>query len=548
VIRQLAPERLTATGRTSNDGSATGLVAAAAAVRGAAVAASGLLLTAGLALVLWAVTPASGDDVAGALQGGVTAFAAANLMPVVIGGVTLSLPPLLLTAVIAGLFYSTARRGRFMPLGRQQEALSVLLTATAYGLIVAITTRGLATAGAVPAGWVWTACGLALVSTAAGMCRGGSAWHDRWTLVSATWLRLGVRGGWIGLWVLIAGGGIALSAGLIAHFGSAVGVAAIAAPSWTDGLGLAMLGVAYVPNAVIAGVGYVSGVGFEIGSGTYSPLATATVDLPGVPLLAAAPDHIGRSWIGLVFLAVPAVAGYLIARPVVKALAIRSDRLLATGLASVLTGALVAVAAAIARGGIGNGRWSTIGAPPLLVGAVVVAEVGIVALAIAGLAGGRAVPWQVAKVRSPRPATATGGVSVDPDAGVEDDQLAEDDLVDGPTAPGESSDDEAAVDEAPAGEAAVDEAPAGEAAVDEAPVDEEPVRDETVRDEVVPDETLLDEAALDEAAPDGSLDDDPPSSSTEATSEPASSSGGTAADRRHRGRSHRSAADPSIRR
>jgi hypothetical protein len=233
---------------------------------------------------------------------------------------------------------------------------------------------------------------------------------------------------------------------------------------------------------------------------------------------------------------------------VVKALAIRSDRLLATGLASVLTGALVAVAAAIARGGIGNGRWSTIGAPPLLVGAVVVAEVGIVALAIAGLAGGRAVPWQVAKVRSPRPATATGGVSVDPDAGVEDDQLAEDDLVDGPTAPGESSDDEAAVDEAPAGEAAVDEAPAGEAAVDEAPVDEEPVRDETVRDEVVPDETLLDEAAPDEAAPDGSLDDDPPSSSTEATSEPASSSGGTAADRRHRGRSHRSAADPSIRR
>ena len=105
MIRQLAPERPAATGRTSTDGSATGLVAAAAAVRGAAVAASGLLLTAGLALVLWAVTPASGDDVAGALQGGVTAFAAANLMPVVIGGVTLSLPPLLLTAVIAGLFF-----------------------------------------------------------------------------------------------------------------------------------------------------------------------------------------------------------------------------------------------------------------------------------------------------------------------------------------------------------------------------------------------------------------------------------------------------------
>jgi hypothetical protein len=218
---------------------------------------------------------------------------------------------------------------------------------------------------------------------------------------------------------------------------------------------------------VIAGVGYVSGVGFEIGPGTYSPLASATVDLPGVPLLAAAPDHLGRSWIGLAFLAVPAVAGYLIARPVVKALAIRSDRLLAAGLASVLTGALVAVAAAVARGGIGDGRWSTIGAPPLLVGVVVAAEVGALALTVAGLAGGRAVPWQSAKVRGPRPATATGAVTVDPDAGVHDDLLA------------------------------------GEASHDEVP-DEEPHIDQDPMDEALPDQNLLDEAL-----PEDALDDQP---------------------------------------
>ena len=66
---------------------------------------------------------------------------------------------------------------------------------------------------------------------------------------------------------MIAGGGIALSVGLIAHFGSAVSVAAIAAPSWMDGLGMAMLGLAFVPNAMIAGAGYVTAVGFEIGPG-----------------------------------------------------------------------------------------------------------------------------------------------------------------------------------------------------------------------------------------------------------------------------------------
>ncbi len=479
MIRQLAPERPAATGRTPSDGRATGLVAAAAAGRGATVAGSGLLLTAGLALVLWAVTPASGDDVTGALQGGVTAFAAANLMPVVIGGVTLSLPPLLLTVVIAGLFFATARRGRFMPLGRTQETISVLLTGAVYGLIVAITTRGFAPAGAVPAGWVWTATGLALVSTAAGMCRRGSAWHDWWTRASSTWLRLGVRGGWIGLWMLIAGGGVALSVGLIAHFGSAVGVAAIAAPSWTDGLGMAMLGLAYLPNAVIAGVGYVSGVGFEIGPGTYSPLATATVDLPGVPLLAAAPDLAGRSWIGLTFLVVPAAAGYLIARPVVKTLAIRSDRLLAAGLASVLTGALVAVAAAVARGGIGDGRWATIGAPPLLVGAVVAAEVGVVALAVAGLAGGRAVPWQEAKLRTSQRRARSTSAAVGTAARNEDHPSAastpaDEDLIDDPTieeAQHDVMDEENLLDESVPADATLPDESAGDAVSDPVPTD-----------------------------------------------------------------------------
>jgi hypothetical protein len=504
VIRQLAFERPAAAG-SSTSASATGLVAAAAAVRGAAVAVSGLILTAGLALVLWAVTPASGDDVAGALQGGVTAFAAANLMPVVIGGVTFTLPPLTLTMVIAGLFYCTARRGRLLPVGRFQEAMCVLLSAAVYGLIVAITTRGFGPAGAVPAGWVWTAACLALISAAAGMLRRGSAWHDWWTGAASIWMRLGVRGAWIGLWVMIAGGGLALSVGLVAHFGSGVAIAAIAAPSWTDGLGLAMLGVAYVPNAVIAGVGYVSGVGFEIGPGTYSPLATATVDLPGVPLLAAAPDHAGRSWVGLAFLAVPVIAGYLIARPVAKTLATRSERMLAAGLAAVLTGALVAAAAAIARGGIGDGRWSTIGAPPLLVGAVVAAEIGIVALAVAALAGGRAVPWRPARATAGRPPRASRDAAADhARVAAEDDPppvvtIADQTHADDPAADGTPGDD------APVDDALIDDALIDDALIDDALADEA-LTDEALTDEALTDEALTDEAVSEEAPADEATD------------------------------------------
>ena len=94
VIRQLAPERPAATEFTPDAPSPTGLVAAAAAVRAVAVAASGSFCTAGLAMVLWAVTPGLRDRMSAiALQGGVVAFAAANLMPVLIGGVTLDPAP-----------------------------------------------------------------------------------------------------------------------------------------------------------------------------------------------------------------------------------------------------------------------------------------------------------------------------------------------------------------------------------------------------------------------------------------------------------------------
>ena len=122
-------------------------MAAAAAVRAVAVAASGLILTAGLALVLWAVTPSSGADVGIALQSGVAAFAAANLMPVLIGGITLTLPPLLLTLAIAVLLAATARRGRFLPQGRYQEAVSILVTTATYGIVVAAIARGFRSAG-----------------------------------------------------------------------------------------------------------------------------------------------------------------------------------------------------------------------------------------------------------------------------------------------------------------------------------------------------------------------------------------------------------------
>ncbi|MET0864375.1 MAG: DUF6350 family protein [Nakamurella sp.] len=414
MTQQLAPERPAQAAIGTAAITPTGLVAAAAAVRGAAVAVAGLILATGLATLIWATTPTSGLDVADAMRGGVVGFAAANLMPVDIGGVTLSLPPLLFTLVITALLASTARRGRFLPEGRYQETISVLMTALVYGIIVAATTRGFGPTGAVGPQWVWTAPAIAVAATSLAMLQPGSSWHHWCVGTLPVWLRSGLRGGGVGLGVLLAGGGLAVTVGLVSHFGDAVGVSTLAAPSSMDGLGLLLVGVAYLPNAVIAAAGYVTGVGFEVGAGTYSPFGVVPVELPAVPVLAAVPDA-GRVWTGLIFLVVPVAAGYLVARVAIKRLATRADRALAAGVGALLTGGLLAGAVAVARGGVGDGRWSTMGAQPLLVAAAVAVEVGVIAVLLAGLMQASTVPWRAVSP-SPEVAGDRTGASTEPPA------------------------------------------------------------------------------------------------------------------------------------
>ena len=494
---QLAPERPPSAPPTLGQLDVTWLVVAAAAARGIAVAVSGLILSAGLALVLWAVTPASGAESGAALRGGIAAFAAANLMPISIGGVTLTLPPLLLTIAIAALLSTTARHGRYLPDGRNQETIAIVTTTAAYGLVVAAATRGYAPPGTVPAGWVWTAAALALVAVTAGTLRRGSAWRDWWTETAPQWARIGVRGGGIGLSMMIAGGALALSVALIINFVTIVGVSATAVPSWSDGLGMAFLGLAYLPNAVVAGVGYISGVGFEIGAGTYSPLSTVTVDLPAIPLLAAAPVQPGRSMIGIAFLIVPAIAAVLIARPATTHLATRFERTFAAALASVLTGALVTALAAIARGGVGNGDWSVIGSPPLLLGGVLTVEIGLIAVTVAALTGGRSVPWRAKPASDPRkpvrrPKRQGGRARTSPAAAAEslieapEDQAADalDDELDGDSAGevdevGQQAEIDDESDAAPGADADADSV-LGEQDVNDEAVDTEAVNTEAV--------------------------------------------------------------------
>nr|WP_240188631.1 DUF6350 family protein [Nakamurella flavida] len=374
----------------------TWVVALAAAVRALSVGLSVVLLACGLTLILWASAPDSTADAANAVQAGVVAFAAAHLVPVTLGGVTVSISPLLVSGAVLGLLSAVTRRARLRPVGRTQEVVAVLSTAAVYGLFVSVVARSFAPAGSVPPTAVLTAGAMALVAAAWGTAAPGSALRGWWA-GTPLWLRLGARAGTAAALALLAAGALAVVAGLILSFSSVAALTGLVAPGVGAGLGLTVLQLLLVPNAAVAGTGYVTGVGFQIGQGDYTPFGSTVVDLPAVPLFAAAPEGVAASVAGLVWLVVPVAVAVLVGWWVAQRTRLVADRFLAVGTAAVVAGVALCVLALVARGGVQGGPIAATGAPAALLGGVVVAGVAVV--------GGLTVLAQFATaLRAPRPA------------------------------------------------------------------------------------------------------------------------------------------------
>lgn len=373
---------------------AHGIVAVllAAAFRGALAAVAAFLLSGGLALLMWAVTPDSGASAVPLLRGSVVAVAAANFMPVSIGGVAVTLRPLLLSMILVLVLAGTVSRGRLAPTGRVQELAATVVTAIAYGVLVDLVVDAFAPSAAV--GLTAAPAGLALVAMTLGMASHRTAWRSWWRTVVPGWARAGLRSAAAGACVLLAGGAIAVVAGLTLSLSEAVAVGRLSAPGLGDGFGLLLLCLAFLPNAVVAGVGYVSGVGFTVGGGSYSVLGSAPVELPAIPLLAAAPDNPGLSHLGLVLLIFPLVAAAVIGVVVVRTVRTRLLRFLAAALGSVLTGVAVSGLAHLSHGGVRSGPWAISGVPTLPAGMAIAACLGLISMAWVGVAGWGSVPWR----------------------------------------------------------------------------------------------------------------------------------------------------------
>lgn len=364
-------------------------------MRALAAAVAAIVLACGIGLLIWSITPSSGsaDQV---LRAAVGALGAAHFLPPSIGGILVTLPPLSFTAVCLVLVASAANRGRVPGIGPALEMLGAVAVGVVYGATITAVVAALGppdTAASAYAGRGWAPALLGVAGAMLGVMVRAKGWRGWWRAWAPAPLRVAVRAGGAALLLLVAGGAVAMAAGLLASFGTAIDLSSIAAPSFGDSVGLVLLSVAFLPNTVIAGAGYATGIGFQIGAGTYSPLGSNGIDLPALPLLAAVPDSGGVSPVGLTLLIFPLAAAVLIGWSVVRRLRVRRDRMIGAVLAAALTALGMVILAAVSGGGVAGSPWAHFGVPVWGVGAVTFAGLGVVSLTIAAVIGWNTVPW-----------------------------------------------------------------------------------------------------------------------------------------------------------
>jgi hypothetical protein len=182
---------------------------------------------------------------------------------------------------------------------------------------------------------------------------------------------------------------------------SSIFIAGMLAINWIqvirlyEGLQVSFLGgfmvtagqIAVLPNLVVMGASWLTGVGFQFGAGSLiSPVATVVGPLPALPVTSALP--IGELSFGMIALMVPLVGAFVATIMIRRhADAIRFEFASAWSAAITLGLSIALVAsvemgflALLASGGIGPERLQVIGVNPLVVAGVLFVEVAAVSI------------------------------------------------------------------------------------------------------------------------------------------------------------------------
>jgi hypothetical protein len=384
------------------------------AVLGGLVASGSTVLVAvGVALAGWFGADAGRyGDTRDATRVGADAWLMAHGAGLRLDTATLTVVPLGLTVLCAAVTFRVGRRvASSAALGGDPAELRTVLStagvmATAYAL-VAMLAATLAVHPRAESDPVRALVGgfvLAAVAGGAGLLvRSGQARALAGRL--PVWLRVVLTGGAAALLLHLAGAALLVAGALLRDFGTAATVLSRLHTDGPGGLMYTVVGVAFVPNAVLLGAAYLLGPGFAVGTGTVvSPAAVVLGPLPSFPLLAALPDPGATPPWATALIGVPVVltaAGVALA--VRKAGATRWDLAAVSGLgAGVLAALLLTLLVSLAGGAAGPGRMAVVGGDPwaVLLAAAVSCGGG-------GLVGGALGAWWAR--RRPVSTPGTGG-------------------------------------------------------------------------------------------------------------------------------------------
>ncbi|WP_307128867.1 DUF6350 family protein [Streptomyces sp. B1I3] len=387
---------------------------ASAFVRGAVAAGLGLGSLAVLVVVLWIISPYPDSGPDGALRVATGLWLLAHGAELVRADTLSGHPapvgtvPLLLAILPMWLLHRAARdsgEADEQPAARH-SAVGAFCAVSAGYLLVALVAAAYAQGGGLPAERASLAFPLTAVVTgaaAAGMwtARGRPlgpllAWAPLRLQEAAARSRCRagadavLRSSAAGVLALLGTGALLAAVALAWHAGAAHASFMALSGNWAGRVSVLLLALALVPNAATWGAAYGLGPGFALGTtSTATPLAvTGHPALPDFPLLAAVPSQgpgTGANWVAV---AVPVVAGLVVARFTARAAApvpgVREEAwepggtAVAAGLAAVGCGVGAAVLAAASGGPLGTGALAEFGPVWWLVGPAAVAWTAVI--------------------------------------------------------------------------------------------------------------------------------------------------------------------------
>ena len=227
--------------------------------------------------------------------------------------------------------------------------------------------------------------GGALVAGAGALCGvlGECSLPAEWSVRIPSWAGPAGRAAGVAAAGLTAVGAGLLTVDLVLSAPALAGAYRAIAPTASAGLGLTLLAVGYLPNAVVAAVGWALGPGVAVGAASSSPVAAIAGARSSIPLLAALPSTPPPGW-AVAVPVLPMLVGLLVGASVGRSCGDGSrDRVPAAIGAAGLTALGAGLLAVLAGGRLAAGPFDPITVPAGELVLAVLAFVGVPAVLVA---------------------------------------------------------------------------------------------------------------------------------------------------------------------